>query len=320
MNHDVCNIMQHTLYTAEQSVHASKVACTVVGTTNSGEPFAVTGTNYYPESILEVFGPNIKIGNASGSIHAENGTLSRSPRTLNATLFVTVPPCPNCAKDISAAGIKDVFIAASGFESDWYKRRGHYFRDMSMAILNSAGINTYVLDLEKRTQQRHELSNVPENYTPKIENTVHYMQIGRRTVKKKHFKTYIENQHERFGDIPFAAAFTINARGEYGMTSARAHPSAGYTSEEIATLPQEKYSFILQPLNSMNMDNIKHGRKILGNFLFSSTIPTSREQVDMVGAGLDQTYIGDFETSRDKHGIIAMQQLSEAGIVDYKPL
>jgi len=61
----------------------------------------------------------------------------------------------------------------------------------------------------------------------------------------------------------------------------------------------------------------RHGMTLCDDYLFSSQVPTAREQVNLVGAGIGRITVGDIKKSRDADGLVAMEQLSAKGILKY---
>jgi hypothetical protein len=61
----------------------------------------------------------------------------------------------------------------------------------------------------------------------------------------------------------------------------------------------------------------RHGLTVQDEFFFSSNVPTSREQVNIVGAGIKRITIGDLRKARDPDAVKAMAQLGEAQILEY---
>ncbi len=80
----------------------------------------------------------------------------------------------------------------------------------------------------------------------------------------------------------------------------------------------EKYSFFQEPMNRLMMYMKRHGMALHEGFLFSSQIPTSREQVNLVGAGVKNITVGDITKARDSFAIMAMKQLSDEKIITYR--
>ena len=80
---------------------------------------------------------------------------------------------------------------------------------------------------------------------------------------------------------------------------------------------EEKYSFFQEPVNRVLMYMARHGLTLIGDYFFCSQVPTSREQVNLVGAGISRITIGDLTKARDPSALEAMRQLSTAGIITY---
>lgn len=105
--------------------------------------------------------------------------------------------------------------------------------------------------------------------------------------------------------------------------TARAHPVLGFTLEQNLSEienPQGKYSFIQEPVNRLLMAAPRHGLKIQDGFLYASQLPTSREQVNIVGANLGEIYIGEKDKARDKDAVQAMKDLQEHHIITLRAL
>ena len=142
--------MQTAIDIAPRSPHpTNKIAAVLFGENESGMEFSVIRTNHWPNVIYENFGKDKKIGNSSGTIHAETACIVNSHHpTEGASICITDPFCPNCAKNIAEAGIKKIYIDQDGFDKDFFRRRGNEFTDsMSMQICERAGISVYALNM-----------------------------------------------------------------------------------------------------------------------------------------------------------------------------
>ncbi len=130
--------------------------------------------------------------------------------------------------------------------------------------------------------------------------------------------TTLERHHNR----KIAVALSRDANGSYEYLTARSHPAVGYTMKldlpEIEN-PQGKYNFMLEPVNRLLMHAARRGVKIVEGFLYSSLVPTAREQVNMIGAGLHSIYVGNMAKSRDECGLQAMETLRNAGTISFLP-
>ena len=103
--------MQRAVDIVGTSPHpANKIAATVFGLDTTGQPFSVSRTNCWPQSIADRIGMDADIGDSSGTIHAETAAIFAAPVTAGAALCVTDPFCPNCAKNIAEAGIRTIYI------------------------------------------------------------------------------------------------------------------------------------------------------------------------------------------------------------------
>src|SRR5262245_21403475 len=123
--------MQKAVDIVNTSPHpANKIAATIFGRDKTGRGFSLSHTNFWPRAILDHFGMEARIGNASGTIHAETECILASPApTEGASLSITDPFCPNCAKNIAEAGIRTVYIDHKGFKKDFVARRAHAFEN-----------------------------------------------------------------------------------------------------------------------------------------------------------------------------------------------
>lgn len=309
---DIYSHMQAAVDIVNTSTHpTNKIAATIVGTDNEGKAYALSRVNHWPKPIDATIGRGVKIGNSSGTIHAETEAILDAPKTDGACVFVTDPPCPNCVKNMAEAGIQALYIDHKGFDKDWVKRRGESFDQMSMKIAYKAGMNVYVL--YRQEQRLEEISKHREGYTPKIES------LASIETASEDFRTLIAKAGRLVGDEAFALGLAKDPNGNLngGTVSicVHCHPSGGYTNENVQQ-QDDKYSFILQPINRLLMIASKEGLTLDPAQIYSSRVPTSRELINFIGAGLRHIHIGDRKTARDEYGPRALQQLMDAGILN----
>ena len=284
----------------------NKIAATIAN--NQG--FSSNQVNHWPKSIEDLVGCETYIGNSSGTIHAETACLFAANKgghkTQGVSIFITDPPCPNCMKNLAEAQISKLYIDHKGFDKDWAKRRGDHFENMSMRIAQRAGMDVLVI---YRKEQRFEIiSRHAPGYTPAIENPP----IIEKTSAA--FEDLIIQAQKRNHDEPFALALAKDLKGQRVLIEAACHPTIGYTSQTLEH-PDNKYSFILQPINRLLMNAARKGLKIESKYVYSSRVPTSRELVNMIGAGLMQIQIGNLDKSRDEHGLRALELLKNKQII-----
>ena len=165
MTNDIFKEMEKAVQTARNSPHhTNKIGAVLFGTGRNSDPYSIARTNYWPESILENFGENHKVGNSSGTVHAETACILAASATENASICITDPFCPNCAKNMAEAGIKTIYIDQEGFAKDFARRREHHFTNMSMQICEKAGISVYSVD--RTRQDITSILEVSDKYVP----------------------------------------------------------------------------------------------------------------------------------------------------------
>ncbi|GJL85127.1 MAG: hypothetical protein DHS20C02_09020 [Micavibrio sp.] len=307
-------LMQQAVDIVGDSPHpTNKIAATIAGKDKDGKDFSLSRTNFWPEEIREKIGAETKIGNSSGTVHAETACILSAPVTESAALFVTDPPCPNCMKNIAEARIKTLYIDHKGFDKDWAQRNEDNFEHMSMRIAEHAGISVY--EIWRKEEKLVPILEVSKGYAPVIEKPLQ-LESHEGDISSEVFLEFIKRKDH--ADEPFAMAFAHDSVGNRYALNATPHPAIGYTSKSMDK-PEGKYSFILQPINRLIMSAARYGFQIDADYLYSSRVPTARELVNMVGAGITTIHIGDREDSRDENGPEALKQLQDAETIKVLP-
>ena len=312
--------MQSALDIAPKSPHpTNKIAATLFGLDPAGQEFSIFRTNHWPNAIYEAIGTHTKIGNSSGTLHAETACILSSPHaTEGASICITDPFCPNCAKNMAEAGIKNIYIDQDGFDKDFFKRRGDQFDAMSMRICERAGINVFSINM--LTEEIESILKIPKNYTPTEDSPIITEPI--QSINEAIFNDVIETSTDANKRRKFCIAFVEDLKGNRFALTARAHAAIGYSMQrpdealDLLT-PIGKYSFIQEPVNRMMMHISRKGYTLLDNYLYCSQVPTSREQVNLVGANIKRITIGDLQKSRDSQGLKALEQLTKSKILDF---
>lgn len=312
--------MQAAITIIPKSPHpTNKIAATLFGTNKEGKEFAISCTNHWPDAIYEKIGTTEKVGNSSGTIHAETACILNSPHaTENASLCITDPFCPNCAKNIAESGIKNIYLDENGFDKDFFKRRGDHFDRMSMQICERAGINVYALDM--LTEKMRTILEIPADYKPKEDSPILAEPV--ESINDAILHDIIESATTRNKRRKFAVALVKTKNGNNFALIARAHAVIGYSMDEPEEAldlltPRGKYSFIQEPVNRLMMYLARKGHTLYPDHLYCSQVPTAREQVNLVGANIKRITIGDVQKCRDPRGLDAMQTLKNAGVLDY---
>ncbi len=300
--------MQKAVDIVNTSPHpANKIAATL-----SGEGFSISKTNYWPQSILDHFDTETSIGNSSGTIHAETACILAAPVTEGASLCITDPFCPNCAKNIAEAGIKTIYIDHKGFDKDFALRRGGHFQDMSMQICEKAGISVY--ELRRKEQTITPILSIPDDYKPMNDAPVVISSIPQ--IDEAHFLDVIADSKANLQGEKFSVALAHDGAGASFGLCTRSHLAIGYSKRVYDSELHGfngKYSFILEPSNRIMMNAARLGMTIHPDYFYASCVPTSRELVNIVGAGINTLSIGDMSQSRDPDSFVALKQLKDSG-------
>lgn len=310
---DIYALMQKAVDVVQDSPHPdNKVAACLSGQDTKGKAFHITSTNYWPAPIAKHIGTVTRIGNSSGTVHAEMACISKAPCTRNARLFVTDPPCPNCTKYLAEAGISEIYIDHKGFHKDFAARRGDSFENMSLRICQRAGIK--VFEIWRKEQRTEIILDRDKNYKPPIENPAIVDDIPEEYSLGDFVDDFTALNEQRFDGAPYAFCLAQDGKGKTVAISANVHPIIGYTSD-TKEKPDDKYSFNMQPINRLITNAARKGVTITPGSVFSSRVPTAREQINFIGAGLQHIMIGDRKDSRDEHGLTAFSQLRQAGVI-----
>jgi deoxycytidylate deaminase len=310
MNH-IIKAMQDAVDVVLTSPHPdNKVAATLFNDNNR-----LSRTNEWPLIISEKLGNDRRIGDSSGTLHAEvNALIQARFATEGASLAITDPCCPNCAKCIAEAGIKKVYIDHKGFEKDFAARRGDEFQDMSLRILAHAGIEIYeVIRKELKTRLLYE---PPADFTPPEDNPIEIRPCRAPLSKATLLQTarLVKVKHERWG-----CALATDAQGKIYTLVASSHPAIGYTQRDIEKT-DGKYDFILEPVNRILMGAARHQLKLSLNHLWCSVLPSPREMVNLVGYGIETVYIGNLSVSKKSSSTEARETLEKSEILTFEEM
>ena len=276
-------------------------------------------TNYWPHSILTAFGNGQKIGNSSGTLHAETACILEADFAVEgASLCITDPFCPNCAKNIAEAGVKKIYIDHKGFEKDFFQRRAGHFDTMSMQICEKAGVSVY--ELWRKDERIVPIYESPPSKFISEDSPVYKEPI--ESINDGVFKDILAATFKLQKQRKFSLVLAKDSKGKLFSLSARGHAVTGFTMEDPDDIQviqdvRQKYSFFQEPVNRILMYMARHALKPVEGYFFCSQVPTSREQVNLVGAGVGGIIVGDLTKARDKDALDAMRQLSGAGVLGY---
>jgi deoxycytidylate deaminase len=313
--------MQHAVDVVNTSEHIkNKVAACVFNATLSssdsiGGSGALSGyplikpkddisvsTNYRPTRLKNNFTPDQRIGNSSQFIHAEVGTIfSADFPTLGASIAVTDPMCPNCAKAICAAGIRHVYIDNKGMEKDFFIRRKDAFTQLSLPMMKQSGIGVSVINRKEKSETIMVAGNAEGRNTgltqtlPPSFNTQSIADI---------LKHMVDNDADR--------SFAI-AKTDAGVIYC---PERAF---EIQT-DNQKYRPVIDPINHLLLHIKRQGLDVLNTEIGCNLAPSSRAIVNMIGFGIRDITINSDVIDHDEQGLNALATIKKFDLMQVDPL
>lgn len=274
-------MMQAAVDIVHTSPHpTNKIAASLAGIDKKGASVRAASTNIWPDSITKDIGHDTDIGNSSGTIHAEIACILKATCTKGAEIFITDPPCPNCVKALAEAGIRRIYIDHKGFGKDFAQRRGYEFENLSLPLCREAGIGVFEIYRKDRKTRCIQKAFPPMPLQDVLTETPFAKAQGRKDGTAVKIQAHARTFHSFFSD-----------------------PDKG------------KYTPTLEPLTRLLMIARREGLELVPDTLYSSRIPTARELVNILGAGLSSIRIGDMKSARDIYGPIALKQLTDHKII-----
>lgn len=312
--------MQKAVDIVGSSAHdTNKIAATCFGVGSDGAEFCVSAVNHWPPVIADKIGTSARIGNASGTVHAEVACMLAAPVTAGASIAITDPFCPNCAKNMAETGIKTIYIDHKGFDKDFAIRRAGDFSDVSLRIVERAGIS--VLMINRKGGMITPILTPAPDFAPIDDDPPHILYDVPTNCDPKALIDLARGFHPSKSGTAFAAAYILRPDHPPRVMIATARLVIGYRESaasdqlEMHDMDTGKYSFVMEPVNRLLMQTRALGERIDQGCVVSSRIPTAREQVNMVAAGLTNLYVLDPHAVRDQGAVEAWAKLTQAGIL-----
>jgi len=303
--------MDKALTCEDKSQHPThKVGALICGLDLDGQYFERTKHNFWPDILKSTIGTDKKLGNSSTTIHAEIAALFTVPTSNNADIYITDLPCPNCAKTIIHAGIKNVFIDSHTHNTPLGLKMKPYFNDISMLFFEKAGLGVFEMNSPQKT-----ITTLLKSKSIKEDHKKASFEITPFNKGKDKFIELVKNHSP---NRAFAACLAKNYKNNIVFLSAETSTTEGLSKQDINKVRtiQDKYAATLQPINHLLALCAKNGLALDKKFIFSSQTPTAREFVNIIGAGCDKLYIGDKSKCRDEYGLTATKQLQNKNIMD----
>ncbi len=310
MNINHFELMGKAISCKNKSPHPiHKVGATICGLDLNGQYFESTNHNFWPYILKNNIGINNKLGNSSTTIHAELASLFTVPTSKNANIYITDLPCPNCAKMIINAGIKNVFIDSNTHNTPLGLKMKPYFNDISMLFFEKAGLGVFEMNFPLKT-----IKTLLKSKTIKENHNKPSFKI---TPFNKNKDKFIELVKDPAPNRAFAACLAKNHKNNIVFVSAKTIATRGFSKQDVQKVKtiQNKYAAMLQPINHLLTLCAKHGLSLNKEFIFSSQTPTAREFVNIIGAGCTKLYIGNNLKCRDEYGLNALKQLQNKNII-----
>jgi deoxycytidylate deaminase len=279
-------------------------------------------TNDWPPRLRETLGTEARIGDSSGTVHAEIGCILNFPTaTDGASLCVTDPFCPNCAKGAAEAGIKTIYIDHKGFTKDFAQRRGDDFESMSLRIAQRAGISVY--EIRRKEKLLIPILVAPADYIPPQDNPIEIKPFAGESATLADLRNLVHSV--RVKKDRWACGFAQNTAGEIITLTASLHAAIGYSEDsekdhKTIANSEGKYSFFLEPTNRLLMGAARFGYRLMDGLVWSAQLPTSRELVNLLATPIKTLTIGDLNKGRNETCLTARDQLQSAGILTFKSL
>lgn len=307
-------LMQQAVDIVKESQHPTHpIAATLYGRDENDEPYIISKTNTWPRAIDDALGRDVKIGGSSPTIHAEVAAILAAPgKTEGAQIFVTDPPCPNCAKNIIEAGITAVYIDHKGFGKRFASEREKDI-ELSYALFRDAGIPVYKVFRKK--EKLDPLVTIDDGFTrPDYEKPPLIQQLGGEPKIAEFLRDAVSFRHE-YNMESCAVVIAHSPNGAPHFIGCEGGHVIGQTRDSRKKSDITKYSLDMEPLNRAFMVAARHGFKLDPDYIFSCRVPTPREMVNSIGAGVRDIHIDDCEQGRDARSFEALNMLQEANIL-----
>ena len=271
--------MQHAVDVVSGSEHpTNKIASCLF----NDDQF-VTCFNYRPKAFIDNFELGRKLGSSSQYVHSEIGCILKTTFDLNgASLCITDPMCPNCAKGIAQSGIKHVYIDHKGMEKDFIKRRENDFETMSLLMMERAGIS---VDIVYRKEEKLE--------------------------------SVLKSKQTEIGTIETPSKYAEATINDETFTIYEALPP-NISQQEAQKCASTKYRFSNDSLTRLLIH--LSSRSLKTDHVTCSHQPSSRALVNAVGFGITEISILSPALDHGEKGHETLAELEKNGILKINPL
>jgi deoxycytidylate deaminase len=281
------------------------------------EEFFITTINHRPQIMCDHLSPDIRIGKSSQFIHSEVACIHAFQEpTGGASLCVTDPFCPNCAKAIVEAGIAHVYIDHKGLDKDFATRRGDEFENLSLFMMEKAGIDVSIL---------YRKDNKIE---PLLQSKIKTRSAGASDIEffdianDLSLEDMMYNFRNRQPHGAWACARISEPSGKLsGILVFEALPH-GITPQEFEEKKNfsEKYALTIDPVNRLCFYLKRKGLKLADMEIGVNQFPSSRAMVNAVGFGIQKLFVGENVNKPGLNRYDGAKILEENGILEIRKL
>lgn len=272
---DIVNTSEH---------HANKIAACLFTDTDM-----IARVNHRPSRFIAAFTPDIRMGKSSQFVHSEVSCIHAfDQETEGASLCVTDPFCPNCAKGIVEAGIKHVYIDHKGLDKDFAQRRGEEFENLSLFMMEKAGINVSIIH---RKDKKIEPLLAPQIQTRAAgASAIEFFDIADELT----LKDMIHSFRNRQPHGSWACARIQESNGKLSGILVFESLPTGITPQEFKEKKDfsPKYGLTIDPINRLLFYLKRKNLTLLNNHIGSNLFPSSRALVNAMGFGIERLTIG----------------------------
>lgn len=300
--------LQRAVDIVNTSTHPSnRIAATIF---HEKDGWSLSRVNYWPDIIDKTIGRDSRIGNSSGTIHAETACIfaaafEEGRKCQGASITITDPPCPNCVKNMAEAGIDNIYIDHKGFHKDYAQRRIEYFQSLSVRLAEKAGMSIY--EVNRKTNAIVPITIADKEYIPVNEKPIQFLTDEDLFISIEQADPQMKT-----------AICYCDYEGNEAQIISISHPALGFDSvknDYEITHPETKYSYIQEACNRLLMYAARHGLQIKHQKIYTSEVPTSRELVNMIGAGIKDIHVSHPQQARDNYALDAVQILRDHQII-----
>ncbi len=306
--------MELAVNALQKSSHSThKIGAALIGWDISGNEIISTAFNHWPKTIENTIGRATRIGNSSGTIHAEVAAILSVPKTDGGMMFLTDPPCPNCMKNMIEAGIRTLYIDHIGFDKTYMIENSDHVEDMSLQIARHAGMG--VFKLFRKEKRIETLVAQGQDIDITDYNPLREILLGQDDDVHTRLHQFLKSlQQTGFKEDRFAACAVKDDHQKRFLWLAEPHPVFG-SSADINKIENSKYSFTVEPITRLLMSARRLGVIIEPESVVAYLVPSSRELVNFVAAGFHHIKIHHADSGRDKDALNALALLTSSKII-----